>query len=186
MRFCKSKWVYSCQIKQLSIIELIELVSHGNRTDWIENGRSNCEREREMNVFGKSELCTSAYWYVHYCEYLKRFLRLSALENCILANQLCAIKLRKQHSPPLSPSHSVCVSFALPLQNSSCAYLSKHFRRENRKKCTYKAKAKENCCMRLEAQQMCKVFLARWRNITVESAGKYGTRKTAAAAAASS
>lgn len=93
------------------------------------------------------------------------------------------------NTPPLSLSLnlflSVCVSFALPLQNSSCAYLSKPFRRENRKKCTYKAKAKENCCMRLEAQQMCKVFLARWRNRTVESAGKYGTRKTAAAAASS-
>lgn len=54
MRFCKSKWVYSCQIKQLSIIEL---VSHGNRTDWIENGRSNCERERERWMFLGNQNC---------------------------------------------------------------------------------------------------------------------------------
>lgn len=111
--------------------------------------------------------------------------------NCILANQLCAIKLRKQLSPSLSPSLSLSL---LLLQNSSCAYLSKHFRWENWKSCTWKAKEKclkkcfafcqANAFAPDEAQQMCKVFRTeqqRRKSRTVDRA-KYGTRKTATAA----
>lgn len=98
--------------------------------------------------------------------------------NCISANQLCAIELRKQHSG------SLYVSFALPLQNSSCAYLSKHFRWENGKSARIgrRKTAKANAFAFDERRSKCVKYSGRRKNRTVYSAGKYGTRKTAAAA----
>lgn len=132
--------------------------------------------------FGKSELCTSAYWYVHYWEYLKRFLRLSAPKLHIGKPTLCNQIAQTTLSLSL-----------LLLQNSSCAYLSKHFRWENWKSCTWKAKEKclkkcfafcqANAFAPDEAQRMCKVFRTeqqRRKSRTVDRA-KYGTRKTATA-----
>lgn len=124
---------FQLRINQLTIIEL---VSHSNRTDWTENGRSTTSARERDECFAKSELCTSAYWYVHYCEYLKRFLRLSTLElhfgKPTLCNRIAQTTLRL----------SLCLLCSTLSKFKLCIFI-KTFSLGKWEKCTYRTK--ENC-----------------------------------------